>query len=58
MALRRYFNRGNKKRELSSDNSVSGDDPKMIYNGSFKDFKNVDSSYWRIISSNFCCYFI
>lgn len=45
MALRRYFNRGNKKRELSSDNSVSGDDPKMIYNGSFKDFKNVDSSY-------------
>lgn len=54
MALKRYFIRGNKKRELSSDNSINGDDLKLICDISLKNFKRVDDVFTDRISSRNC----
>ena len=37
MDLKKYFNSGSKKRDLSSETSTSGDDPKKIRDGSLDD---------------------
>ena len=37
MDLRKYFHSGSKKRDLSSETSTSGDDPKKIRDGSLDD---------------------
>ena len=42
MDLKKYFNSGNKKRDLSSEPSTSGDDPKKIREGSLDDSNNPD----------------
>lgn len=51
MALKRYFIRGNKKRELSSDNSINGDDLKLMCDISLKNFKRVDDIFTEGLSS-------
>ena len=52
MALKRYFIRGNKKRELSSDNSINGDDLKLMCDISLKNFKRVDDIFTEGLSRN------
>ena len=37
MDSKKYFNSGSKKRDLSSETSTSGDDPKKIRDGSLDD---------------------
>ena len=54
MALKRYFIRGNKKRELSSDNSINGDDLKLMCDISLKNFKRVDDIFTEGLSSWNC----
>ena len=45
MDLKKYFNSGSKKRDLSSETSTSGDDPKKIPRGSLDDFNNPDDFF-------------
>ena len=40
MDLKKNFNSGSKKRDLSSETSTSGDDPKKIREGSLEDANN------------------
>lgn len=54
MALKRYFIRCNKKRELSSDNSINGDDLKLMCDISLKNFKRVDDIFTEGLSSRNC----
>ena len=54
MALKRYFIRGNKKRELSSDNSINSDDLKLMCDISLKNFKRVDDIFTEGLSSRNC----
>ena len=42
MDLKKYFNSGSKKRDLSSETSTSGDDPKKIRDGSLDDSNNLE----------------
>ena len=41
IGLKKYFTSGSKKRDLSSEISTSGDDPKKIHGGSLDDSKNL-----------------
>ena len=40
MDLKKYFNSGSKKRDLSNETSASGDDPKKIRDGSLDNSNN------------------
>ena len=42
MDLKKYFNSGSKKRDLSSETSTIGDDPKKIRYGSLDESNNPD----------------
>ena len=45
MDLKKHFNSGSKKRELSSETSTSADDPKKIRGGSLDDSNNPDDVF-------------
>ena len=45
MDLKKYFNSGSKKQNLSSDTLTSGDDPKKIRDGSLDDSINPDDVF-------------
>ena len=45
MDLKKYFNSGSKKQELSSETSTSGDDLKKMCNGSLDDSNNLDDVF-------------
>ena len=49
MDLKKYFNSGSKKRDLSSETSTSGDDPKKIHDGSSDDSNNPDDVFIKYI---------
>ena len=49
MDLKKYFNSGSKKRDLSSETSTSGDDPKKIHDGSSDDSNNLDDVFIKYI---------
>ena len=40
MDLKKYFNSGSKKQDLSSETSTSGNDPKKVRDGSLDDSNN------------------
>ena len=54
MDLKKYFNSGSKKRDLSSETSTSGDDPKKIREGSLEDANNPDDVFTEGLSSPDC----
>ena len=54
MDLKKYFNTGSTKRDLSSETSTSGDDPKKIRDGSLDDFNNPDDVFTEGLSSPDC----
>ena len=54
MDLKKYFNSGSKKRDLSSETSTSGDDPKKIRDGSLDDSNNPDDIFTEGLSSPDC----
>ena len=54
MDLKKYFNSCSKKRDLSSEISTSGDDPKKIRNGSLDDSSNPDNVFAEGLSSPDC----
>ena len=54
MDLKKYFNSGSKKRDLSSETSTSGDDPKKIRDGSLDDSNNPDDVFTEGLSSPDC----
>ena len=54
MDLKKYFNSGSKKRDLSSETSTSGDDPKKIRDGSLDDSNNPDDVFTEGLSSRDC----
>ena len=54
MDLKKYFNSGSKKRDLSSEISTSGDDPKKICEGSLEDANNPDDVFTEGLSSPDC----
>ena len=54
MDLRKYFNRGSKKREISSETSRSSNDPKKIGDGSLHDSNNPDDASSEGLSSTDC----
>ena len=54
MDLKKYFNSGSKKRDLSSETSTSGDDPKKIREGSLDDSSNPDDVFTEGLSSPDC----
>ena len=54
IGLKKYFTSGSKKRDLSSENSTSGDDPKKIHGGSLDDSKNPDDVFTEGLSSPNC----
>ena len=50
MDLKKYFNSGSKKRDLRSETSTSGDDPKKIRDGSLDDSNNPDDVFTEGLS--------
>ena len=52
--LQKYFNSGSKKRELSSKTSTSGDDPKMIHDGSLDNSNIPDGTFTEALFSPDC----
>ena len=54
MDLKKYFNTGSTKRDLSSETSTSGADPKKIRDGSLDDFNNPDDVFTEGLSSPDC----
>ena len=54
MDLKKYFNSGSKKRDLSSETSTSGNDPKKIHEGSLDDSNNSDDVFTEGLSSPDC----
>ena len=54
MDLKKYFNSGSKKRDLSSETSTSGDDPKKIRDDSLDDSNNPDDVFSKGLSSADC----
>ena len=54
MDLKNYFNSSSKKRELSSETSTSGGNPKKIRDGSLDDFNNPDYVFTERLSSPNC----
>ena len=54
MDLKKYFNSGSKKRDLNSETSTSGDDPKKIREGSLEDANNSDDVFTDGLSSPDC----
>ena len=54
MDLKKYFNSGSKKRDLSSETSTSGNDPKKIREGSLEDANNPDDVLTEGLSSPDC----
>ena len=54
MDLKKHFDSGSKKRELSSETSTSGDDPKKIRGGSLDDSNNPDDVFTEGLSSPDC----
>ena len=54
MDLKKYFNSGSKKRDLSSETSTSSDDPKKIRDGSLDDSNNPDDVFTEGLSSPDC----
>ena len=54
MDLKKYFNSGSKKQNLSSDTLTSGDDPKKIRDGSLDDSINPDDVFTEEWSSPDC----
>ena len=57
MDLRKYFNSGSKKRDLSNETSASGDDPKKIRDGSLDNSNNPDDVFTEELSSPDCVKF-
>ena len=47
MDLKKYFNSGSKKRNLGSETSTSGNDPKKIRDGSLDDSNNPDDPFTK-----------
>ena len=45
--LKKYFNSGNKKQELSNETSTSDDDPKKKRDGSLDDSNNPDNVFTK-----------
>ena len=45
MDLKKYFNSGSKKQDLSSETSTIGGDPKKICGGSLDNSNNLDDFY-------------
>ena len=54
MDLKKHFNSGSKKRDVSSETSTSGDDPKKIGDGSFDDSNNPNDIFTVGLSSPDC----
>ena len=54
MDSKKYFNSGSKKRDLSSETSTSGDDPKKICDGSLDNINNLDDAFTEGLSSPHC----
>ena len=54
MDLKKYFNSDSKKRDLSSETSTSGDDPKKIRDGSLDYSNNPDDVFTEGLSSPDC----
>ena len=54
MDLKKYFNCGSKKRDLSNETSTIGDDPKKIRDGSLDDSNNPDDVFTEGLSSPDC----
>ena len=54
MDLKKCFNSGSKKRDLSSETSTSGDDPKKIRDSSLDDSNNPDDVFTEGLSSPDC----
>ena len=54
MDLKKYFNSGSKKRDLSSETSTSGDDPKKIRYASLGNSNNPDDVFTEGLSSPDC----
>ena len=54
MDLKKYFSSGSKKRDLSSENSTSGDDHKKIRDDSLDDSSNPDDVFTEGLSSLDC----
>ena len=52
--LKKYFNSGSKKRDLSSETSTSGNDLKKIRKGSLDDANNPDDIFTEGLSSPDC----
>ena len=54
MDLKKYFNSSSKKRDLNSETSTSGDDPKKIRDGSLDESNNPDDVFTEGLSSPYC----
>ena len=54
MDLKKYFNSGSQKQDLSSETSTSGDDPKKIRDGSLDDSDNPDHVFTEWLFSPDC----
>ena len=54
MDVKKYFNSGSKKRDLSSETWTSGDDPKKIREASLDDSNNPDDIFTEGLSSPDC----
>ena len=54
MDLKNYFNSGRKKRDLSSETSTSGDEPKKIRDGSLDDSNNPYDVFTEELSCGDC----
>ena len=54
MDLKKYFSSGSKKRDLSSENSTSGDDHKKTRDDSLDDSSNPDDVFTKGLSSLDC----
>ena len=54
MDLKKHFSSGSKKREFSSENSTSSNDPERIRDGSLDDSNNPDDVFTEGLSSPDC----
>ena len=54
MDLKKYFNSGSKKQDLSSETSTSGGDPKKIRGGSLDNSNNLDDVFTEELSFPDC----
>ena len=54
MDLKKNFNSGSKKRDLSKETSTSGDDPKKTGDASLDDSNNPDDVFTEGLSSPDC----